>query len=232
MNNSGTISTTRNYDLCDNIIKKARARSTVKLVFFISFITFFNYAYSQNNYKTDPTHYYNFKDTNNYERESELIVPKVEIVCTQLIDSLEKYIYEVEYSEYEIIDNNGIYIQVILSFLPDDTANIWFGFIPLTNYYLDYNISRAIEAKNVFSPKGYRMYLYGCVMFEDYLVCIETNENVNKKELSRFFYLTNEYVTLHIYKKEFKKMDNFLPRMYFSVPLENPVNYVSPVFPR
>ena len=220
------------FDLWRKLVSVTNDSIKLSVLFFISFITFYNIAISQNNYTSTPLHYYNFKDTNDYEGKMELSIPKVEIINNQLIDSLIEHIQEVETSEFRNIDDNGIYIQIIVSFLPEDSADILIGFLPLENYYMDYYINCAIEYKNVFQPQGYRMYMLGCAMFKDYLVCIETNENVNAQELSVFFKMTNEYVTLHIYEKKYKKMNNFLPRKHFTVPLANPTNYVSPIVPR
>ena len=200
------------------------------LIIFLFFSVIFYTGYPQNNHNYDVYTYYNVKDTINATKKQPQKIPVFELVDTQLMDSVTTYLTEIKNNGYDKIEENGVYIRINLYYAPDDSTSIYVGIKSLLNYFLNFNLSTdAYMWRNAFLPVGYKKYLYGCIVIDDFIVIIDTEEYIREQELLRFFSPTDKFVEIHLFDGPEKKTDNFIPSKYFSIHLVSQTNYVSPI---
>lgn len=202
-----------------------------KVILILSPVLFFNICHSQNNYKDNPMVYYNLKDTINNRDKGTMLVQLYDIADKELLDSLRLYIKEME--ESGECDTDGVFIYFDIGYT-EDSNNLWGVFITSANHNMYYALGGGeFEKINWCSPDYYKVYLYGCCIYNEYLVTIVTNRYVSEIELSNLFLKKEEKVFLRLFESNTIKTELKYYRM--TKPVKKKImdkkHYVSPVIP-
>lgn len=204
-----------------------------KVFLFLSPVLFINVCYSQNNDSDNPLVYYNLKDTiNSYDRGT-MTVQLYDIVDEGISDSLNQYIKEMK--EYGECDDDGVFIYFDIGYT-EDSNNIWGVFVTIVNFDMYYTLGGDLFKKiNWCSPDYYKVYLYGCCIYENYLVAISTNRYVSEIELSSIFHKREEKITLRMFENN-RPLNKYTKYYRMMKPIKKELvdkrNYVSPAIPR
>lgn len=201
------------------------------IVFILLTVLFYNICYSQNNSNYNPLVYYNLKDTiNNYDRVT-MAVQLYDIVDEEILDSLSQYIKEIK--EFGECDSDGVFIYFDIGYGLD--SNYITGvFVTSANYEMYYALGgKMFKEINWCSPDYYKEYLYGCCIYDEYLVAIATNRYVSEIELLNFFQKKEKKITLRMFESNTIKTKVKYYRMTKPIKkkIMNKKHYVSPVIP-